>query len=392
MKPKPIAPRSFRLLAVAGALLLAGLACQDQLAPTPPQTSVHTVQPTSATPPETSAFDSGRTTFGFFTSPPEVNLESVLNHFKALGQHADFILVQSEIPWEDFRTDREGDSQKSTDIRNQIILAEQNGLEAVFVVDPLNGLNRREFFGLPDEWEASFANPDVRSAFKNFTLWLVREFDPPYLGLASEINTYADAHPDDFAHYLSLYREVYAEVKSASPNTQVFTTFQWEDLNNLFPGDLSSGPRFQIKWEQVEAFEPELDLWVISSYPFVAFQSGAEIPAGYYTPLLDRTNKPLAVAEGGYASRPVGPFPGQPSDQVDYLNAIQDQIGSRLAFWVYLLLSDFNPDSYAAAMRDQGLSENDIDTLGIFESVGLLEADGTPKPAMAVWDGFRAGP
>ncbi len=318
-----------------------------------------------------------------------ITLESVLNHFKMLGQHADFILIQSEIPWEDFQADGEGDSQKSTDIRNQMILAEQNGLEAVFVVDPLNGLNRREFFGLPRGWEASFANPDVRTAFTNFALWIVQEFNPPYLGLASEINTYADAHPEDFPHYLSLYRDVYAAVKAVSPDTQLFATFQWEDLNNLFPGDPSGRQPYEISWEQVEAFEPELDLWVISSYPFVAFQSGAEIPEDYYTPLLDRTNKPLAVAEGGYTSRQVGPFPGQPSDQVDYLNAIHDQIGGRLAFWVYLLLSDFNSDSYGEAMRAQGLSDRDIETLGIFASVGLLEADGTPKPALVTWDYFR---
>ncbi len=378
--------RTLILYAGAGALVFASLACQEQA---PPQATPFPNPTPASTVPEPSVFEPGRTAFGFFTSPPEPTFESVLRHFQMLGEHADFILIQAAIPWEDFLADEEGDSQKSTDIRNQVALAQQNGLEAVFVVDPLNGLDRREFFGLPAGWEPGFANPDVRSALTNFALWLVREFDPPYLGLASEINTYADAHPDDFPHYLSLYREVYAAIKTDSPGTLVFTTFQWEDLNNLFPGDPSGSQPYEIKWEQMEAFEPELDLWVISSYPFVAFESGSEIPADYYTPLLARTNKPLAVAEGGYSSQPVGPFPGQPSDQVDYLNAINDQIGSRLAFWVYLLLSDFNPDTYALAMRDQGLREKDIDTLGLFASVGLVEFDGTPKPGLAVWDSYR---
>jgi hypothetical protein len=308
-----------------------------------------------------------------------------------MGEHGDVALVQQNIAWNDFVESPDSPSQAITDIHNQYVLAHQNGLEVIFVVDPLNGLNRREFAGLPFGWQASFANPKVRAAFTNFTLRIVREFHPKYLGLASEINTYADTHPDDFEHYLSLYREVYALVKAEAPDTQIFVTFQWEELNNLIPG-IGTGKRFEPNWEQVEAFEPQLDLWVISSYPFIAFQSGAEIPDDYYTPLLARTSKPLAVAEGGFPSVPPSEnLPGDPQDQVDYIRAIHTQIGGdRLAFWIYLLLSDFNLDSYAPLMRKQGQGD-DIGTLGMFASVGLREFDGTPKPALEVWDSFRTG-
>ena len=357
-------------------LLLSALACGGQT----------NTYPT----PEHSVFDEGHTTYGFFPSPPEATLDSVLNHFKSIGEHADFVLIQPNIPWEDFTAGVEGESQKRTDILNQMTLTRQNGLDAVFVVDALNGLNRREFMGLPAGWEPNFANPTVRAAFTNFTLWIVRTFHPRYLGLASEINTYMDAHPEDAANYLSLYHETYALVKAEAPETEVFVTFQWEDLNNLFgQPEEDHGQAYDINWEQVEVFEPDLDLWVISSYPFVAFKSGSQIPDGYYTPLLTRTSKPLAVAEGGYTSQPVGPFPGAPEDQVAYLNAIHDQIGARLDFWVYLLLNDFNLDSYAEMMQSQGQGDQDISTLGMFSSVGLREFDGTPKPAMEVWDSFR---
>jgi hypothetical protein len=313
-----------------------------------------------------------------------------LQTFEAMGAHGDVVLLQPNIPWEDFVHGVDGDSQVITDVRNQVILARQNGLEAVVVVDPLNGLNRREFFGLPASWgDADFATSEVRSAFRHFTLRLLREIQPRYLGLASEINTYADAHPDDFAHFISLYREVYAAIKAEAPATQVFVTFQWEDLNNLFPGAAEGRAAHSINWDQVEAFEPDLDAWVISSYPFVAFPSADEIPDDYYVPLLTRTDKPLAVGEGGFTSKPVGPFHGTPDDQVGYLEALHDQIGGRLAFWIYLLLSDFDSDEYAAALRDQGRGQVDIDTLGMFAAVGLRETDGTAKPALEVWDGYR---
>ncbi len=362
-------------------LVMAALACGEQVPATPFPTPKNTV------------FDSGRTAYGFFPSPPKASLESILRHFEDLGQHADFVLFQHPIPWNDFSHGIDGESQKRTDIRNQMTLAVQNGLEAIYVVDPLNGLNRREFMGLPFGWEASFANPQVRTAFTNYTLWIVRQFHPRYLGLASEINTYMDAHPEDAANYISLYHSVYALVKAEAPETQVFVTFQWEDLNNLFASAAEGRKPYETNWEQVEIFEPNLDVWAISSYPFVAFPSGADIPANYYTPLLARTSKPLAVAEGGFTSRPNPPLPGDQQSQVDYLNALHSQIGGeRLAFWVYLLLNDFDMDSYAKIMRQQGLSAENIHTLGFFASVGLREFDGRPKPALHIWDSFRNNP
>lgn len=370
-----------RMLPATLILALAALACGGQVPATPFPT------------PQGSVFDSGRTAHGFFPSPPEVSLQSIFRLYEDLARHADFVLFQHPIPWEDFASGVDGDSQNRTDIRNQMTLAVQHDLEAVYVVDPLNGLNRREFAGLPDGWEAGFANPNVRAAFTNYTLWIVRQFRPRYLGLASEINTYMDAHPEDAANFVSLYHSVYALVKAEAPDTQIFVTFQWEDLNNLWEFAAEGRRAYETNWDQVEIFEPNLDLWVISSYPFVAFPSAADIPADHYTPLLTRTSKPLAVAEGGFPSLAAPPFPGDEQSQVDYLKAVHTQLGGdRLAFWVYLLLSDLNPDSYAKMMRQQGSSEGDIQTLGLFTSVGLQALDGSPKPALEVWDSFRNMP
>ncbi len=365
-----------RFLIFLSILFVTILACSD-------------VQPTIPPTPKNSIFDSKRTAYGFFPSPPEVSTRSVLDMYQSFHDHAQVVLLQQNIPWEEFAQGAEVESKGITDIKNQHILAAQYNLEIIFVVDPLNGLNRREFLGLPEGWDANFANPDVRTAFTNFSLRIVRDFHPRYLGLASEINTYADAHPEDFPNYLSLYSTVYDLVKNEAPQTKVFVTFQWEDLNNLMPTAAEGRQPYAINWDQIEAFEPNLDIWAISSYPFVIFDNGADIPANYYTPLLTRTSKPLAVAEGGFTSRDISPFHGDPQDQVDYLKAIHSQIGERLKFWIYLLLSDFNIDSYAGFMRDRGMGEDDIETLALFGSTGLREFDGTPKPALAIWDGYR---
>lgn len=362
-----------------GLFLLTALACGQSVAPFPDPTLT----------PKKNILGSGQTAYGFFPTPPQISLESIFAHYQNLSAHADFVLVQEPIPWQDFLDSPQADSSKIEDLKNARQLAQAHNLEQIFVVDPLNGLNRREFSGLPAGWEASFANPKVRAAFKNYTLRLLREFHPLYLGLASEINTYAEAYPADFANYLSLYRETYAAIKAESPQTQVFVTFQWEQLRGL-AGEAEETTPGEIRWQQVEVFEPLLDLWAISSYPFIVYRSGAEIPADYYTPLLTRTAKPLAVAEGGFVSRPTKNLPGTPQDQLSYLQAIDSQLQPRLAFWVYLLLSDLDEGSYKRFFQQQGVGSADINTLGFFVSTGLMEKDGkTPKPALALWDSFR---
>lgn len=359
-----------RLILVISILALAMLACGGEAPKVPPT-------------PQNSVFDSGRTAYGFFPSPIRVEIQSVFDTYKRIGQHADVVLLQQNVPWSEFAAGSDVKSQTIIDMTNQTILAHQQSLETIFVVDPLNGLNRREFVKLPAGWKPSFGNPNLCAAFKNFALRVARDFHPRYLGLASEINTYADAFPEDFPNYVSLYNEVYATVKAESPQTQVFVTFQWEDLNNLIPGADEGRARFHTNWELVDAFEPNLDLWVISTYPFGAFHSASEIPADYYTSLLTRTDKPLAVAEGGFSSESIPPFGGSDQDQIDYLNSIHDQLGARLTFWIYLIINDLDMSSYSPKMdKDQG-------TLNLFSSMGFYDVDGNPKPALEVWDGFR---
>ena len=365
-----------RLLLALSILFLASLACNGGGVPPSPEDSI---------------FDSGRTAYGFFPSPPEATLDSIFQLYKYMNQHGDFVLIQQNTAWEDFVSGTESESQTRTDLINQVKLARQNDLEYIFVIDALNGLNRREFIGLPAGWEASFANPDVRSAYRNYALWVVRTFHPRYLGLASEINTYMDAHPDDAGNFISLYNEIYALVKAEAPDTQVFVTFQWDDLNNMFPQpEEGNRQRLSPNWEQIEAFEPNLDLWAISTYPYFVFPSASDIPADYFTPLLSRTSKPVAIAEGGFSSQPIGFAQGSPADQVTYLNALHSQLGPRLAFWVNTLLTDFNMDSYTAEFVKQGRDPKDAEGLANFAFIGFLNPDRSPKPALGVWDGFRS--
>lgn len=359
------------------------------LDPSPPPTELSTEAPTRApiTPVSREVFDFSRTGFGFFPTPPEPSVDSSVENIKNMSDHADVLLFQEQVPWIDFQNGVDAESNRITGVGDLIDYVEFYGMQSIIVVDPLNGLNRRQFQGIPSEWgEVDFSTPEVRTAYKNFAVRLARDFQPDYLGLASEINTYLDAYPEDAEHFISLYKETYAAVKEESPDTRVFVTFQWDDLNRL-DGD---GTAFDIKWDQIEAFEPELDIWAISSYPYFAFDTPAEIPDDYYSPLLTRTDKPLAIAESGWTSQEVGDFTGSPEGQAEFLRIVDSQIGGRMVFWINLLYADLNWEDYRLIFAEQGTVE-DMTTLSNFVSLGLTSTDGEPKPALAVWDELRLG-
>ena len=313
---------------------------------------------------------------GFFPSPARIEWSSLLATLRGIGRHADAVLLQRNVPWEAFEQGPEAASRRFADLDNLVRLSRAQGLEPIFVVDALNGLDRRAFQGVPAAWgKPSFADPRIRRAFRNFAVRIARSYRPRYLGLGSEVNTYMTAHPEDAPHLVSLYLETYAAVKRASPATRVFATFQWDELRAA-PG----GP----DWSLIEAFEPRLDLWVISSYPCL-WLGGRPPGAGYYAPLTRRTTRPLAVGEGGCASRGTPRHPGSDRNQTAYLDAIADQLGPRLEFWIYLLYNDLDLDAYREAVG----SGRDLQTLELFARMGLADEKGRPKPALETWDRSR---
>jgi hypothetical protein len=325
-----------------------------------------------------------RTAYGFFPTPARFSLTANQDIYKLIGQHADVVLLQQAVPWKDFKDGVPEKSQVMDDIRGQYTLAYQNNLNVIFMVDPLNGLNRRQFADLPKGWDANFSNPDVRSAFTNFAMYILRTYHPAYMGLGSEVNTYTNAYPEDYPNYLSLYQEVYDQIKAESPETQVFVSFQWEEMNNLFEILHPDKARFEVDWDQFADFEPRLDLWAISSYPFVAFDPADSFPDDYYSRLLDHTDKPLAIAEGGI---PAIDEKGE-QQQIKFLNEVDRQIGSRLTFWIYLNFSDFEYNGMAFFFALMG-HFNDLNTLRMFTHLGFYRLDNTAKPALAVWDQIR---
>ncbi len=64
------------------------------------------------------------------------------------------------------------------------------------------------------------------------------------------------------------------------------------------------------------------------------------------------------------------------------------QLGRRLTFWVNLVIDDLDVPAFDRCLVAHRLPAQG-DTLRLFATLGLRTRDGTPKPALSVWDRLR---
>ena len=86
----------------------------------------------------------------------------------------------------------------------------------------------------------------------------------------------ARIHPEEFIHFVTLYEEVYREIKKVSASTMNTVTFQFESLKdeNLPGSDLDKSPI-------VAAFGPLLDIFGLSVYPCLSVHHPDKLPLDY---------------------------------------------------------------------------------------------------------------
>ncbi len=246
-------------------------------------------------------------------------------------------------------------------------IEEQGGIVPVIAV----GFATEDVLTGVMETTLDWSDPAAAALFTDVASAIVEEYEPPFFVLGAEINRIWEQHPADYDAFVAAWPAVYEAIKAASPRTEVGASFQLEFMRGA--GYLSGQTRAP-HWQLLDAFEGYLDFVGLSTYPFLDFESPEAIPADYYQEVVDRTGLPIAFTEMGWPSQPLSNFPesgygGSPSEQaafaVRFLELIED-VDVRFALWSF---------------------QHDIGAPGgpAFETVSLRENDGTPKPALAIW-------
>ncbi len=201
-----------------------------------------------------------------------------------------------------------------------------------------------------------------RTAYRDAAASFARSHRVAFLGLGLEVDILHEKDPASFDAFAAWYPEAYAAVKAASPSTLVFPVFQHERLAGLrggLYGDASSSA--PPAWDLLDRF-PQRDLDAFTTYPSLLFASPEAIPADLYANLTAHATKPLAFTETGW------PSAGDPAAQARYVRWLAAHAPpARLAVWLAL----HDPPAPAP-----------------FDSMGLVEKDGTPRAAYAAWRSF----
>ncbi len=315
---------------------------------------------------------------GLSSVPRQQTDNSYKDTFALAAKAGGLVLVQRAPPWADFLPGASISERTQRLTRLERDLAGKDHVKLFLAIDPTDPADRGRLAGLPNELRgADFSDNRVRSAFISYAKYLALNYKPAYLALGVEVDMFFNRRGDAaFRNFQSLYFEAYDAVKSVSPSTSVFPTFQYEDLLAI----LDTGTPTQPAWALVGRFEPKIDAIAVTSFPSFAYSSADRVPADYYTELKSRFNKPLIFASIGWSSGGGGPdAAGGESDQAAFLSralAQAEALGAEVVVWY--LGRDVDPPV----------------TPGFepLATAGLLRNDGGQKLAWTIWRTYSGRP
>jgi hypothetical protein len=213
----------------------------------------------------------------------------------------------------------------------------------------------------PDLPESTtLASPGFRRRWITEVTQIVKEFQPAYFSLGNEIDSfyhYEENRAKDFENYITLVAESYDAIKKVSPETKVMVIFRYVEMAE------------KKAYHLIEKFDQKkIDVLGFTTYP--RFATPADIPAGYYQPIVQRTGDvPVAFTEIGWPTMP-GDADGK-QHQADFLLwFLRETKQMNLDMVVWAFLHDLAPPDKKAPRSSH---------------CGLLDYYGQAKPAWSIW-------
>jgi hypothetical protein len=288
------------------------------------------------------------------------------------ANYGEGLLIQRPPAWESFLPGAwvSGELVRTT-LAERGALADRH-LELLYAIDVFDPASRGRLASLPPKLEGqTLANPELRRAFVQQARFVALNYRPTFLALGVEVNAAFEQNPEAYEAYREAYAEAYAEVKSASPTTIVFPTFQYEQLLGLIPWEPPHAPR----WRLIEEYEGRMDLLAITTYPSFVYQSARKVPAEYYTDARAHTKLPIAFVSVGFAS-------GEAREGLNSSTAIEQRR------FLQRLFSDADTLSSPLVIWFAGRDPANADSapLDLIGSIGLRTSEDEAKEAWPSWE------
>jgi len=317
---------------------------------------------------------------GFTAFVPDITLPAVLGTRKFVRENGDIIAHHIEgVPWAEALENRPFDPELMKEWEGKKAATPPNG-EVYLAISPGRGGLKVAEKGLPlpKALEGkTYGDPMVKRAFLSYCRRAVAFFKPNYLCIGIEVNEIHSAETDQWRAYFDLHKHLYGELKKEHRGLPVFASFT---LHNLF----------KERGEMLTEFQrlmPYNDLVAVSYYPFMLGESPA-VALGWMTSKFDRFEKPYAVVETNEAAETLV-FPstgltihGTAAKQAAYYETLLSLAQQRGFKFV---ISFVHQDYDALWEKIKGTAP---ELYMAWRDCGLLDENGTPRPAYRIWRSY----
>lgn len=348
------------------ATLLATSGCPRSSSP-PPEIETHLTRPYL---------------MGFSVIPPKPDIKVALRSMEIWTRRADAAIMHMEVPWALLL---EGKTPEEALKRDGIDLARHyrsKNLKLVITLDVTNGLARESEAVALVTAKRSITDPAIQRLYRSFVLTVVERLRPDYLGLAAETNLVRAIAPRPvYDALVRMTADAAREVRASSSGKTLplYVSIQVETAW----GRLGQRSAYAGIDRDLRDF-PFITALGLSSYPYLGgFTEPESIPLEYYSRINSKRPLPLLIVEGGWPSASVrGAFTSSPAMQARYIvrhSQILENANAIAAF--QLPFADLHLESFPKPLPP---------ILPLFATLGLVDSNLGPKPALASWDSIFA--
>ncbi|MGE0443146.1 MAG: hypothetical protein AB7L66_23130 [Gemmatimonadales bacterium] len=328
--------------------------------------------PVSPPPPPPAATRAYR--MGFSGFPPKPDQQVAVAALELWTRRADIAIVHEQLPWPELLAGTPPDSILAREKDGLIGYYRAKGLQLVFIADANDGLARaRE---APDLLAAgrSITEPAIQLLYRRWIRAFVDRYHPEYVGLAAETNLIRLAAPAPlYQAVVTVVNAAAAELKTIAGPPKLFVSVQVETAWGKF----SAQPYLGVEADFADF--PFIEAVGLSSYPYFVWADPADLPADYYSRLLNGRSLPVLVVEGGWASESApGAFTSSPERQARYFARQAALLAPTTPVaWIQLAPTDLEVRTFPADLQT---------AITPFSRLGVLDSALAEKPALRVWD------
>ena len=321
---------------------------------------------------------------GFSVIPPRPDLATAVRSLDTWTRRADAAIMHLDVPWALLLA---GTSPEEALRRDGIDLEHyyrSKHLKLIVTIDVTNGLARESEAPALVALHRSITEPAIQRLYRNYIRALVDKLHPDYLGLAAETNLIREiAARPVYDAVVRMTNDAAADIRKMHPaaTLPLYVSMQVETAW----GRLGRQRTFAGIDQDMRDF-PFINMIGLSSYPYLGgFKDPGQIPLDYYTRVKGMRTLPVMIVEGGWPSESArGAFSSSREMQAKYIARQAQLLDAADAVGVFQLsFTDLDLASFPKPLPA---------VLPLFATLGLVDANLQPKPALSTWDRVFARP